>query len=450
MTPASAASITFGLDKLPEHKPGEPLRQAEKGWGLLKAIVLGWLLVVVLFHLSLPMWIVYFVTSRFYGRAPQVARASQVLHYLMKTWTVQPPAPGLSFWHRVWLTLLVVRKLTLIPIWGVAWHLDELIYGRELNQTPVVKPLIEISAARSGSTQLARYLEDDPALVSPNLLQSAFPYMWLWRLMPHTVGRFITREQVQHKVDAMLPPEFVERHEGDPFRMDTFEVALFTGHLNSLGLFLGPEDGVLEFGAGKAHAGNRLLWEEDFIRLVDRLARKTIWHAGPGVDGQPRRFFVKGHFLAAAPALAKHFPDARFLTMLRTPDKRLQSAINYLRANPFDSVLGPIPWSWLTETIVSTELIYSEHELEWFTAQNGATRCVVRFDEYVKDLNGTMERIYRELLDGPVPPHVPRAHPPRRRHNYLLDRSLEELGVDEKALRTRLADYFAWCKGEKR
>ncbi|MFM7201540.1 MAG: sulfotransferase [Myxococcota bacterium] len=449
MTPATAASIVSELETLPEHKPGEPKRERTTGMKLLFPIVKQLLLVFVLFHISLPLWLVYFVTSRFYGRAPQVARASQVLHYAVRTWQVNPPAPGLTFLQRVWLTVLVFRKFTLIPVWGVAWHIDDVLYGRVLDQTPVVKPLIEISAARSGSTQLARYLEDDPALVSPNLLQSILPYLWMWKLAPHTVGRFITREQVQHKVDELLPPEFIERHEGDPFRMDTFEVALFTGHLNSLGLFLGPEDGVLEFGAGRAHAGNLKLWEEDFIRLVDRLARKTIHYGGPGPDGAPRRFFVKGHFLAAAPALARHFPDARFLTMLRTPDKRLQSAINYLRANPFDEVMGSIPWSWLVETIVSTEIIYSEHEQEWFTAQNGAIRCVVRFDEYVKDLSGTMTRIYRELLDGPVPPHVPQEHPPRRRHSYLLDRSLEELHVNEAALRTRLAGYFAWCKGAK-
>ena len=44
--------------------------------------------------------------------------------------------------------------------------LDECIYGRKLRETPLVAPLIEISAGRSGSTQIARYLEEDERLVA--------------------------------------------------------------------------------------------------------------------------------------------------------------------------------------------------------------------------------------------------------------------------------------------
>lgn len=48
----------------------------------------------------------------------------------------------------------------------------------------------------------------------------------------------------------MLPPEFLQRHEGDPFRTDTFDIVLFGPHLNDLSLFLGPEVAVEDFGFG--------------------------------------------------------------------------------------------------------------------------------------------------------------------------------------------------------
>jgi hypothetical protein len=127
----------------------------------------------------------------------------------------------------------------------------------------------------------------------------------------------------------MLPPEFAERHEGDPFRTDTFEAGLYVAHLNYLSPFNGADFAAEEFGFARLTDTNRTLWEDDFVRFLERTGRKRLLLA----DG-PRRLFVKGRFLAAAPALARRFPNARFLTMIRAPERRLQSAVNYLRANP--------------------------------------------------------------------------------------------------------------------
>ena len=58
-----------------------------------------------------------------------------------------------------------------------------------------------------------------------------------------------------------------------------------------------------------------------------------------------------------------------------------------------------------------------------------------------------MSRVFRECLDVDVlPDHVPRAHAPRVRTNYLLDRSLAQLDIAEADLNTRLAAYRAWCR----
>jgi hypothetical protein len=59
-----------------------------------------------------------------------------------------------------------------------------------------------------------------------------------------------------------------------------------------------------------------------------------------------------------------------------------------------------------------------------------------------------MAQVYRECLDiTPLPPHVPRVHPPRERTHYLLNRSLAQLGIDEASLNARLSRYVEWCKG---
>jgi hypothetical protein len=241
-----------------------------------------------------------------------------------------------------------------------------------------------------------------------------------------------------------------ERHEADPFRTDTFDLALLGRHLNHLSLRLGPEVMADDFSFGPFAPHNRALWEHDFVRLFDGVARKTLLHAGPGRDGAPRRLFIKGHFLAAADFLARRYPDATFLTMIREPAPRVQSAVNFLRTTPFDeSMGGPAPWAWLGAAIGKSEAAYCELEQEWFTREPGPRRCVVRFTDYVRDLEGTMTRIYRECFDSPtLPPWVPRAHAPRKRHGYTYDRALPAVGIDERALNERLASYIAWCRGE--
>lgn len=439
----------FDAHAVTEHLPGEPRRNPPAPARFAWLIVTRTLRIALLAALTCWLWPLHLLAVLRWGRPPNVPRRGQVWRYLRLIWTVRPPAPGLSLGARVWLTLSVVRKVVVTPVWGLAWNLDWLLYGERLRATAVVAPLLEVSAARSGSTQLARYLEDDPGLVAPTVLQALFPYLWLWRLVPRTLGRFITAEQARHRIESRFPPEFRERHEGDPFRTDTFEGALYIGHCNHLSPFLGPAVMVEDFGFGTITAHNQALWEVDFVEYLDGVARKVLLHAGVGPEGRPRRVFAKGHFLAATDALARRYPDARFLTVIREPGPRLRSAINFLRVNPVDPVLPAVPWAWMGEALCRTEVAYCETEQRWFSRRDdGVRRCVVRFSDYVRDLEGTMARIYRECLDCPtLPAHVPREHTPRRRTSYTIDRTLAQVGIDEAALDRRLAAYRAWCRG---
>jgi hypothetical protein len=175
-------------------------------------------------------------------------------------------------YERVWLSASILRLAATIPLFGVAWLLDDLLYGRRLREVAVTAPLIEISAGRSGSTQLARYLEEDPRLVAPAMLQCFFPYLWAWRLAQRTLGRLVTPEQVRERVLGSMPAPMRERHEADPFRTDTFELALLGRHLNHLSLRLGPQTMADDFSFGRLAPHNRALWESDFVRFFDGIA----------------------------------------------------------------------------------------------------------------------------------------------------------------------------------
>ena len=436
-------------NRTPKHLPGDP--------ELSKTAVLGFLIwlvrrtagFVLLAIITAPLWPLYWLGALVWGSPPNVPKLWQVRRYLHLTWTIRPPSPGLPVGRRCLLTITILHKVALAPVLGIAWFLDELFFGRVLGSTTIVAPLIEISAARSGSTQLARYLEDDRRMATPNLLQIFFPYLWLWKLAPFTIGRIVSKDAFHRWLEQQLPQEFLERHEGDPFRTDTFDLALYTNHFNSLAFYLGPDVVVEDFGFARIAPHNRTLWEVEFIQLFDRIARKTLVYSGNDIDGERRRFFVKGHFLCAADALACKYPDASFISMIREPAARLQSAINYMKVNPHDSALGPIPWAWLTDALTRTETEYCEVEQEWFSRKDGPKRIVIRFADFVADLQSTMLEVYGFCFgDTELLPHVPLEHPPRERKNYRINRSLTDLGVNESELNSRLASYIIWCKNK--
>jgi len=428
-----------------ERLPGESPRARPAAPILALKVLARALLLAVAHTLSAPLWLPYLVGVAVWGWPPHVVRLGQVRRYLRLLWTVRPAAPGLPLGIRAWLSLSVLQKIVITPYLGLAWFLDEVLYGHALDATPVTAPLLEISAGRSGSTQLARYLEADPHLVAPSFLQASFPYLWLWRLAPHTLGRLLSKDQVRQKFETILPPDFLERHEGDPFLTDTFDAPFYLAHLNHLSPLIAPEVMEADFGFGVIAPHNRALWEETFVALLDRVARKTLLHAPPAPDGAPPRFFVKGHFLCAADALERRFPDARFLTIVREPAPRIRSAVNYLHANPLDEAVGPAPWAWLAAAVTRSEITYCEREQVWFSQIDGPRRCVVRFEDYVADLPGVMAEVYRTCLDTPaLPDHVPTAHPPRERTHYQVNRTLEQVGIDEVALNERLASYALW------
>jgi len=434
--------------RIEERREGEPVRRrppvpvflvmmtALTGFTLVKlaAGVLTW----PLFLLGVAIW----------GWPPHLVRLPMAWQHFRRTLTVQPPFPGLPPLSRLWLLLRIFSKVAGLPMSGLAWFLDELLFGRTLSATPVDAPLLMLSAARSGSTQMGHYLEEDPELCAPVMLQIVFPHLWLWKLVVPTLGRLVSDEWLAARFDAAIPLEMKQRHEGHPLRTDTFDVLFLVHgtHLLSAMSGLQPMCDDIPFMGTADH--NRGVWDVDFVRFMVRLGRKTVHFAGPAPDGRPRRLFVKGHFLESRDALARHWPKAHFLTTVRDPVKRLESMVNHLHANAVEEALGAPPWNWIAPFLEEAEAHYCEVEQVWFTQDDGVQRTVIRFSDYVDDLEGTMRLVYRRCLGhAELPPHVPTEHPPRERKNYLVHRTLEDLHIDRSAFATRMAAYAEWAKG---
>ena len=71
------------------------------------------------------------------------------------------------------------------------------------------------------------------------------------------------------------------------------------------------------------------------------------------------------------------------------------------------------------------QIRYANQEKEWYQKEDGSNKFVVRFHEYVKDLEGTMKYIYMNGMNGKeVPDHIPKEHPYRNRKKYSMNRLL--------------------------
>lgn len=403
------------------------------------------LLLSVAATLTAPLWLPFLLGAAIWGWPPHQVRAAEVARYLRRIWTERPPPPGLAPLTRVWLTLRVLQRVVILPVAGLAWVLDEVLYGRRLDATVVSAPLIVLSAQRSGSTQISRYLEEDPRLAAPAALQIGAPYLWLWRIATALVSPARAERLATALYARATTDEFRQRHEGNLLRTDTFEIFYYSQRLTLFAPLLGPRVMQEDFGFAGTAEFNRDYWERDFVDFIDRLGRKTLLFAGPRPDGTQRRFFVKGHFIEAAEALGARYPDGHFLTVVRDPVQRARSVLNHIHGNPFDEALGALPWSWLVAAAIPAEVTYCQREQAWFSQTDGPLRTVVRFDDYRRDLEATMSHIYRRCFsDEALPPHVPRVHAPRDRKNYTVNRSLEDLAVDAEDLGSVLADYRSW------
>lgn len=413
------------------------------GLGLcLRAVGLRLWMVTCLTLLCAPLWPIYLGLVAVYGRPPHVAPVRVHLRWLRAALRRHPALP-LRVQALVALGLLCA--VVSAPLPGLAWLLDELLEGAALDRVRIVAPIFELSAARSGSTQLAHIIEQDPRVVAPSLARMLVPYRWAWRLCrwPLVARHVLPRAEAAFL--RLMPAEYIARHELDLRHTDTFEVWFFGHRGGGLVPYLGEATLTEEFGAHASTPASAALWEEDLVAYLERLGQKLLLDLGPAAG--PRHLMVKGHFLASAPALAARFPDARFVTVLRAPLPRLQSCLNFMRLQPGDPGLPPRPWAWVRHFGLRSQVPYNELERRWFTAPAGPVRVALPFRRFVDDLPGALLLVFGAIFgDVELAPHLPRAHGPRERERYAINHSLEELGVDAAAVEAASAAFTQWMR----
>ena len=430
------------MNSIPDVIDGEP-KFPPAGTAMACLLILRQMLLsLVAIPLALVFGLPYLVIRIFVSRPPNIPSPTTVRRYLKKAIFAHPEVLVLM---RIRLFLSMLLFLSFCPLFAFAWYLDDVLFGG-YRRVSIVKPLFFITASRSGSTQLSQYLEDNPQIVSHPFLLQSFPYIWLWKLLPKLVGRWFSEEKVYKMLADVIRSEFVERKELHPFKPETYEVIFSVSQLVNHSMAMGPEMFAEGYGWGRTKPENIHFWQEDLVNNMDAVGKKLLYFAGPNPDGTTKTLLIKGHFLGSASTLEKKYPDAHFLTVLRHPSQRIRSIINFFRVAPEVCRNGAIPWSWLVHHGQNVEVDYCLYEKEWYQARPDNT-TVIRFRDYVTDLEKTLKTIYDRCL-----PHIDsngfikQTHVKRKRTGYSVDRSYAQMNIDERVLLEPLQDYIAWVE----
>ena len=101
----------------------------------------------------------------------------------------------------------------------------------------------------------------------------------------------LSKDWLRKTAQASFPSDFLQRHELDPLRTDTFEMQFCNAQLVNITMLLGPATMIEEMDNASISPCSQDMWRQDFIRYLDAIGRKRLLLArlsGDAVLGMPR------------------------------------------------------------------------------------------------------------------------------------------------------------------
>ena len=389
-----------------------------------------------------------------WGLPPTIPIWSRVLRYFNAVFTEGTPEDNIPFTNRVIIFVLLLNVVVKIPVNGVCWFVDELLYPA-YHKVDIKEPVFFITAPRSGSTQLAQYLEEDKNnFIFPTVGEAMLPYIWFWKLILPTLGRFgIKQQHFQHILPFGVDAK--KHHEYNFSKTDTWDGLVYTWHISYCSWWLGSAFFTWGFSLAKLEEPIDEKLYSSFLLFTNHVMRKVMYSRG----SPKQRVLIKGHFLLAAEALKQQYPKANFFAVVRQPLDRLQSNINLLKVVTADGPLAkqwglfPSSWKSMRDYVITTQIPYCEQEMSFYK-DDQENRLALPFTMYVNNLSATLQSIY-SFCNIPIPDCVlskaiklqKTTHDRSKlKLTYHTDfnRSLESLGVDKEKVKEHLAEYIEW------
>lgn len=339
--------------------------------------------------------------------------------------------------------LLLLHIPLRATVTAVCFFLDGIVFPG-LWRTRVHKSVFIIGHARSGTTLAHRLMSADERF-------SVFKYYEL--LLPSLLQKKLVRAAAW--IDAHLLGRRLER------RLQAWEKRKFgpTQHIHKMGLTIPEEDDLVYFNScasGFWLTKLPYMSELDFFHVDQRPAAsrrrmmkfyKECVRRQIHLNGSARIHLSKNPtYSGRVESLIETFPDARFVIMYRNPYETIPSLLKLLNVG------------WKLQGNLSQERIRESNEvmvglsyetylypLEVLERHADTRYAIIDYRRLTTDPKATIEDVYRDLgLDiSPSYAAFLDAEAARtRRHETEHRYSLAEFGLEDRAIRQRLAPLF--------
>jgi hypothetical protein len=346
--------------------------------------------------------------------------------------------------RRKLLAAFLIGVPLMVAVHAVCFALDPLLFP-SLRRTEVREPVFSVGHARSGTTYLHRLMAQDERFSVVLMYEMFFPSLLEKRLLRllFRADEKLFGKRLRRKIDAVEERTFADTN--DMHRTGFFAAEeddfLLTWSLGSgFWIVLFPYLGELDF----YHVDQ---WSERKRRRMMTFYKECV-RRQLALNGGGTHLSKNPTFCGRVEALIETFPDAKFIVPMRNPYETIPSLLKMLQT------------SWAlqgrdNQLILESLRILADqsfdaycHPLDVLARHPEIRSCIVDYRDLVGQPATTMTKVYDEL-DLDMPPELAAAIGASRGqgHETTHRYSLEEFGLDPRAIHVRLAtlfDRFGW------
>jgi hypothetical protein len=345
--------------------------------------------------------------------------------------------------RRYYLAVLLLAVPVVASFHAVCFFLDGLLFPG-LWRTPVRAPVFVVGHARSGTTLVHRLMSEDVGRFSsfllwelyfPSLLQKKL-IRWGARMDAKWLSGALARRVrawEERRYGAMKGV-----HEMGLTKPEEDDLIFYYSCASGFWITRMPYMGDLDFFYVDRWPERR---RRRLMRFYRDCVRRQLY-----LNGADKTHLSKNPvFAGRVEALIETFPDARFVVPMRHPGETIPSLLKLVR-------MGWRRLDWDEARTTRCLRILAEqsfdtyrHPLDVLARHPGVPRAIVDYRDLVSDPAGSIERVYAELaipMSDAYRERLLAEGKQARRHVSGHAYSLEEFGLDEGAIQSRLADLF--------
>lgn len=257
---------------------------------------------------------------------------------------------------------------------------------------------------------------------------------------------------LRKKLQETIGEENMARHPMSWYAAEEDDLVLATWHFSGWycgALFPNPECFML---SGEQDKLSEAAQKKSF-EFYKRSMQKFMYRRGDG-----KALLSKNHMINFMPMLAKEFPNAKFVDIVRHPKDAFRSWYGLAQGSLSVMAREPIE----TKTAVETHLRFwdkfTKAETDFFIKDAGYgaakdNRTMITFDNYIKDQEAVARQLYKQW-NFPVEGTKfeerliadRESHKSYKKNAGYSNPTLDDLGITKDIVSERYADYLTECK----